>query len=77
MHLTIGGYTDNTGSAAANTTLSQQRADNVMRALIGIGIEKTRFTAEGYGSQFPACAANDTDACKAQNRRIAVRVTKK
>lgn len=77
VHLKIGGYTDNTGSAAANVTLSQQRADNVMRALIGIGIDKTRLAAEGYGPQFPACAANDTDPCKAQNRRIAVRVTKK
>ena len=77
VHLKIGGYTDNTGSAAANTILSQQRADNAMRALIGNGIEKTRLTAEGYGPQFPACAANDTDACKARNRRIAVRVTKK
>ena len=77
VHLKIGGYTDNTGSVAANTTLSQQRADNVMRALIGIGIEKTRLTAEGYGPQLPACPANDTEACKGQNRRIAVRVTKK
>ena len=37
----------------------------------------TRLEAEGYGAEHPVCAANDTDECKAQNRRIALRVTAK
>jgi OmpA-OmpF porin, OOP family len=77
VHLKIGGYTDNTGSKSANVKLSQARAANVMAALVGMGIDATRLAAEGYGPQFPVCAANDTEACRAQNRRIAVRVTKK
>ena len=77
VNLKIGGYTDNTGGKAANTKLSQQRADNVMAALVGMGIDKMRLAAEGFGPQFPVCAANDTEECKAQNRRIAVRVSQK
>ena len=41
---------------------------------MNLGIPADRVEAEGFGSQYPVCAANDTDACKAQNRRIDVRV---
>ena len=36
-----------------------------------------RLAAEGYGPEHPPCPANDTDECKAQNRRIALRVAAK
>ncbi len=72
----LGGYTDNTGNPQANQKLSADRASTVMNELIRLGIDPTRLAAEGYGEQFPA-AANDTEAGRAQNRRIAVRVTKK
>ena len=49
----------------------------MVAALIEAGIAKERLEAEGYGPEFPVCAANDTPECKAQNRRIAVRVTAK
>lgn len=74
--LKIGGYTDNTGDEAANMTLSKARAETVMSALTGLGIEKGRLEAEGYGSQHPV-ADNATEEGRAKNRRIAVRVTKK
>ena len=35
------------------------------------------IASEGYGSDHPVCAANDTPECKAQNRRVDIRVTKK
>lgn len=75
--LKIGGYTDNVGDAKANQKLSKARAEAVMAALIAAGADEKRLEAEGYGAEHPVCAANDTDECKAQNRRIALRVTAK
>lgn len=75
--LKVGGYTDNTGSAEANKKISQQRAEAVVAMLVELGIDKGRLEAEGYGPDHPVCEANDTEECRAQNRRIAVRVTEK
>lgn len=75
--LKIGGYTDNTGPAAANKEISTKRAEAVVAALVANGIAKDRLEAEGYGPEHPACPANDTEECKAKNRRIAIRVTAK
>lgn len=76
VNLKLGGYTDNTGSAEGNMRLSQNRASKVMAAIVSNGIKASRLEAEGYGSAHPV-ASNDTEEGKAQNRRIAVRVTKK
>lgn len=77
VKLKIGGYTDNTGPAAANKKLSLGRAESVVAALKALGVAPDRLAAEGYGPEHPACPANDTDECKAQNRRIALRVAAK
>ncbi len=73
----LGGYTDNTGNAAANKKLSMTRATNVVKALVAMGVDTKRLAAEGYGQEFPVCPANDTKECRAQNRRIAARITAK
>ena len=75
--LKLGGYTDNVGKAEDNKKLSQDRADAVMKALVAMGIKADRLEAEGYGQEHPVCEANDTDDCKAKNRRIDVRVSAK
>lgn len=77
VSLKVGGYTDNQGNAATNKKLSTDRASNVAKALSGLGVAKTRLSPEGYGPEHPVCAANDTEECRAQNRRIAVRVSAK
>ena len=73
-HATIGGYTDNTGDADANVKLSQDRAANVVTQLTSLGVAPGRLTAKGYGDQHPV-ADNNTDVGRAQNRRIAIRIT--
>ncbi len=76
VHLKLGGYTDNTGNAAANKTLSANRAASVMKVLIAKGISADRLAAEGYGIEHPI-ASNDTEEGRQLNRRVSARVTKK
>ena len=76
VKIKIGGYTDNTGDAAANQVLSADRATAVKKALIGMGIDAGRIEAEGYGSAYPV-ASNDTPEGRQQNRRIDIRVIAK
>jgi OmpA-OmpF porin, OOP family len=76
VKIKIGGYTDNTGKANANKTLSDNRANAVKEALISKGTEADRIDAEGYGSEHPV-ATNETPEGRQQNRRIAVTVTEK
>jgi outer membrane protein OmpA-like peptidoglycan-associated protein len=73
----IGGYTDNTGALDANKRISGERANVVLKQLAGLGVAAGNMAAEGYGPEHPVCKANDTPECKAQNRRVDVRVTKK
>ncbi|MGN7758372.1 sodium-translocating pyrophosphatase [Chryseobacterium lathyri] len=74
VKIKLGGYTDNTGNEESNQKLSNLRAQTAKLKLLELGISSDRVEAEGYGSQHPVCEANDTDECKAKNRRIDVRV---
>ncbi|WP_260706497.1 OmpA family protein [Edaphobacter flagellatus] len=76
VHLKIGGYTDNTGDAAANQKLSEERAKNVMNELVAKGVDASRLESQGYGDQYPV-GDNATEEGRQQNRRIAMRVTAK
>ena len=48
--LEIAGYTDNTGDADANVTLSQKRANSVRDLLLKVGVPADMLIAKGYGS---------------------------
>ncbi|MEY8760001.1 sodium-translocating pyrophosphatase [Chryseobacterium tongliaoense] len=74
LKIKLGGYTDNTGNEESNQKLSNLRAQTAKLKLLEMGISADRIETEGYGSKFPVCEANDTDECKAKNRRIDVRV---
>lgn len=68
LKIEISGHTDNTGSAVLNETLSQERAEAVVKYLSGRGIAAARMTAKGYGST-KAIATNNTEDGRQQNRR--------
>ncbi|MEQ1487443.1 MAG: OmpA family protein [Methylotenera sp.] len=69
LNISIEGYTDNTGAADHNKKLSADRANTVMYALAGKGIDISRLKSAGFGADKPL-AANDTDDNKAKNRRV-------
>ncbi|ASE61903.1 flagellar motor protein MotB [Chryseobacterium indologenes] len=69
LKLAINGYTDNSGNDAHNLQLSKDRATAVLNAIATSGIDKTRLSAEGFGSKNPM-ADNGSEEGKAQNRRV-------
>ena len=69
--LMVEGYTDSTGSASTNMTLSQRRAESVKRALVERGVQPWRVMTRGYGANFPV-ADNATSEGRALNRRVEV-----
>ena len=70
----IGGYTDNTGAEEVNVKVSTERANKVKSVLTKLGVNESRMQSEGYGAQHFICEANDTDICKAKNRRVDIKV---
>ena len=68
------GFTDNTGSFAVNSKLSNERADAVMTYLVNSGVSPTRMTAKGI-PMADYVASNDTEAGRAQNRRVEIYIT--
>ncbi|MPW45852.1 OmpA family protein [Acinetobacter guerrae] len=69
LALNVEGYTDSTGNADANKTLSQKRAQAVVDYLTGKGVNSSSLKAVGYGSENPV-ADNETEQGKFRNRRI-------
>lgn len=66
----IVGHTDNQGSIATNLTLSQQRADAVVTALVQEHqVDAKRLSARGLAS-FAPVASNAVEAGRAKNRRV-------
>jgi outer membrane protein OmpA-like peptidoglycan-associated protein len=70
LALTIEGHTDNTGAAAANQSLSEQRAEAVKSYLVStFGIDESRLEAKGFGASKPV-AKNDTPEGRQQKPRV-------
>lgn len=71
LNVSIEGHTDNTGTAMANQTLSEQRAAALVKALTDKGIDKARLKSKGWG-QTKAVADNSTEEGRAKNRRVEI-----
>jgi outer membrane protein OmpA-like peptidoglycan-associated protein len=71
--VSIYGHTDDSGDAAVNQALSEQRALAVMRALIAAGVRADRVLAIGLGSRAPI-ESNATAAGREANRRVELRI---
>lgn len=67
------GHTDSTGTDAYNQRLSEQRAKAVADYLSYRGVNPARIATRGYGETMPI-ASNDTEAGRAQNRRVEIKI---
>lgn len=68
------GHTDSDGSDAYNISLSDRRANSVMRELVASGVSEFRLTSLGKGESMPV-ASNNTVQGKSLNRRIEVELS--
>jgi OOP family OmpA-OmpF porin len=69
LRIGVEGHTDNTGNAAANKTLSNDRAKAVAEAIAAAGISSNRLEPMGYGQERPI-ADNRIEEGRAKNRRV-------
>lgn len=67
----IYGHTNSTASDAHNMDLSQRRAQSVGGILTAAGVSSSRLVMVGRGESQPV-ASNDSEAGRAQNRRVEI-----
>lgn len=67
------GHTDSVGTDAYNQTLSENRAEAVANYLASRGVQRVRMATQGFGETQPV-ADNNTDAGRAANRRVELRI---
>ncbi len=77
----IEGYTDAKGSDSYNRKLSLQRADSVKKWFTTHGLEKMRFSTEGFGAKNPVAPNTKPDGSddpegRQKNRRVAIVIRK-
>jgi OOP family OmpA-OmpF porin len=72
----VAGHADSRGTAQDNLTLTSQRAAAVVEALAGLGVERARLRAVGYGSYCPA-VEGDTPEAREVNRRVDFKIVRR
>ena len=73
-NINIYGHTDSKGTDAYNLSLSERRAAAVKNYLVSQGVSAGRMFTMGVGEKEPV-ASNDTDAGRAENRRVEFAIT--
>ena len=71
----LSGHTSSEGEYNMNKSLSYKRVKACKDYIVSKGISESRIIAVGFGPDKPA-APNDTEANRAKNRRVEMRVTK-
>ena len=69
----VEGHTDSRGSDSYNLSLSQRRAEAVVRYLVSKGVPGDRLIPKGFGEIHPV-DTNDTRAGRAANRRVEFKI---
>ncbi|WP_437640694.1 OmpA family protein [Sorangium sp. So ce854] len=66
-------HSEKVGSDWATVALTKKRADAVVKALVGLGVEKNRVRPAGYGAH---CSfdAGETPEAKEKNRRVELKI---
>ncbi|MBB3877713.1 OmpA family protein [Sphingomonas pseudosanguinis] len=72
-YIDVYGHTDSTGSDSYNQALSERRAVAVADYLASRGVQPARIGTRGFGKSQPV-ASNDTDAGRAANRRVEIKI---
>jgi outer membrane protein OmpA-like peptidoglycan-associated protein len=72
-NLVVTGHTDSTGGADYNYNLSNRRASSVANYLATRGVDQSRLISQGVGPDQPI-ASNDSEAGRAQNRRVELQI---
>ena len=68
--LNLEGHADSTGNAEYNMALSERRARNVARYLVGQGVKQSQLSqVTSFGEESPA-EGNDSIDGRAANRRV-------
>lgn len=70
-NVVVSGFTDNTGSAAYNQSLSERRAQSVSNYLAAQGVSNNRLFSQGFGMRNPI-ASNATADGRSANRRVEI-----
>ncbi len=73
LKLSIDGHTDNEGTPERNKLLSERRANSVLTFLVSRGVSSSRIIAKGFGQDSPI-DSNETEAGRAKNRRVELRL---
>lgn len=69
----VGGHASKEGDANYNRTLTQQRVESVVKALIGRGVPKERLMPQGYGFYCPLDEGTSEESLE-KNRRVEFKI---
>jgi OmpA-OmpF porin, OOP family len=71
VQIQVTGYTDRSGSPGYNQRLSERRANNVAKALAGMGVPRTQMAVSGRGENDNRVPTAD-GVREPQNRRVEI-----